>query len=206
MNHPHAFRSLRVAVLALTCASGLTFTSCYQMPTRRGVTVETTSTGKLEQKNPLDIVVAPIENASGNARVPVEDLRAAFQLGLVKRRYSPLSLESVDKQVIDEVYTAGALHEDADLRVKIESWNDSLWETHTALIIKAEVRMVDTQDPSAGDLWTGKVNHRYEFGPYRDKYSSDQALLQFACNEIVSEILSALPARSTAPGTMAPKN
>jgi hypothetical protein len=173
------------------------------MPVRRGGTVETVSTGKLEKKNPIDVVMAPIDNASGNEGVPLEDLRAAFQRALVKRRYSPLGLEYVDKTVVDAAYKNGTLQEEAVMRVKIEKWDESLWETHTALVIKAEAHMIDPQDPS-GDLWSGKIDHRYEFGSYREKFSTDQSLRKFACEQIVNEIMSALPVRTTAPGVTSP--
>jgi hypothetical protein len=174
------------------------------MPTKRGVTVETSSTGKLEKRNPIDVVVAPIENESKNEAAPLADLRAAFQHGLVKARYSPLSLELVDSKVVDDVYKPGALQEDADLVVKIERWDTSLWDTHSALLIKAEVRMIDPKEPAGGVLWTGKIDHRYEFGAYRNKYNTDAAMSHFVCEEIASEILAALPPRTTAPGSLAP--
>jgi hypothetical protein len=201
LNHLHVHRASRVALCALACASGLFVASCYQIPTRHGVTVDVTSTGKLEKKNPLEIVMEPVENTSGNANAPLDELRLAFQRGLVKRRYSPLSLERVDEHLLDGAYQTGALQEDADVHVKIDRWDTSLWETHTALLVKAEMRITDPRDPSAGDLWSGRIDHRYEFGSYREKFSSDQALMQFACDRIADEILSVLPPRTAAPGT-----
>jgi hypothetical protein len=199
-----SFRSVRAISITITCASSLLLSACYTVKQPPGATVQTVSTGKLEKKNPIDVVLAPIENASSNENAPLEELRDAFQRELVKRRYSPLSRESVDKALVDAAYKNGSLQEEAVLRVKIERWDSSLWESHTALLVKAEVHMLDARDSSDGDLWTGKIDHRYEFGAYREKFGSDEALLEFACRQIADEILAALPARTTAPGTTSP--
>jgi hypothetical protein len=178
--------------------------ACYTVKSPPGATVQTVSTGKLEKKNPIEVVLAPIQNASPNENAPLDELRDAFQRELVKRRYSPLSRESVDKALVDAAYKTGSLQEEAVMRVKVERWDTSLWETHTALLVKVDVHMIDAKDPSAGDLWSGKIDHRYEFGAYREKFNSDEALLQFACRQIADEILAALPARTTGPGTESP--
>jgi len=198
LNQRTSFRSVRAGLIAAGAAS-FALAACYTVHQPAGATVQTVSTGKLEKKNPLEVVLAPIDNASNNENAPLDDLREAFQRELVKRRYSPLALEYVDKTLVDAAYKPGALQEEAVLRVKIERWDSSLWESHTALLIKAEAHMIDAKDSAAGDLWTGKIDHRYEFGAYREKFSSDRALLEFACRQIADEMLAALPARATGP-------
>jgi hypothetical protein len=203
LNHSHAWLRTRAPFVALICAVAWASNACYTVPKRPGASVETVSTGKLERKNPIDVVVAPIENASSNENAPVDEMRQALQAGLVKRRYSPLAPEYVDKQIVDAAYKPGALHEDAVFRLKIERWDDSLWELHTALIVKAQAHMIDPDDVAGGDLWTGKIDHRYEFGQWKDKFTTDDALRRYACDQIASEILAALPPRNAAPGSPA---
>lgn len=199
MNHSHESPRARFLTAALISACGLASSACYSVPKRPGASVDTVSSGKLERKNPIDVVIAPIENASTNENAPIEDMRQALQTGLVKRRYSPLAPEYVEKQVVDAAYKPGALHEDAVFKLKIERWDESMWDVHTALIVKAQAHMIDPEDPSGGDLWTGKIDHRYEFGQWKDKFTTDAALRRYACEQIANEILAALPARTATP-------
>ena len=187
----------RTSLLALTCAAALA--ACNELPRRRGESVQTVSSGKLEKRNPIDLVVAPIENAKGNKSVPLASLREAFQKGLVRRRYSPLALEYVDRKVVDAAYTPGSLKEEAVLQVTVESWDTSLLDTRGALIVKAHARLVDAENPTNGQLWGGFIDHRFDLEGVREQFSTQAALLEYACGQIAEEVLAALPARSTGP-------
>ena len=185
---------------AALLAVALALSACNDLPKRPGSTVETVSSARLEKKNPVDVVVAPVENATGRKGVPVAALREAFQDGLVKRRYSPLALEYVDRKVVNAAYRPGLLQEEAVLQVVIEGWDDSLWESRGAITVKARARMLDAEDPAAGQLWVGSVDHRFDFGSKQDQLISADARLRFACDQIAAEILAALPARNPAAG------
>jgi len=190
--------SLRFAFVAsIACAAVLA--ACSELPRRRGQAVESTSTPKLDQQKPVDVVVAPVENETGRKDVPLAAMREAFEKGLVRRRYSPLATEYVDRRVVDASYTPGSLHEEAVLQVTIETWDVSLLETRGALIVKAHARLLDAKDPTNGQLWSGAIDHRFDLDATREHYSTKAAMLQQACERIADEILAALPARSAGP-------
>lgn len=182
---------------SIACAASLA--SCHDLPRRRGEAVATASTAKLEQQKPVDVVVAPVENGTGRKDVPLAAMREAFEKGLVRRRYSPLATEYVDRRVVDASYTPGSLHEEAVLQVTIETWDASLLETRGALIVKARARLLDARDPTNGQLWSGAIDHRFDLDANRESFSTRAAMLQHACERIADEILAALPARSAGP-------
>ena len=109
--------------------------------------------GRLAQVNPRDIVVMPVANHTGQASLPLSELRRAFQEGLVLRRYSPLSLEYVDShldyaaaegsEAIEASYPVGSLQEGAVLQIAINTWDDSAWRSHGRLTIQADVHLLD---------------------------------------------------------------
>jgi hypothetical protein len=189
--------SRRTSWIALACAAALP--ACNELPHRRGESVQTVSSGQLEKRNPIDLVVAPIENATGDNSVPLASLREAFQKGLVRRRYTPLALEYVDRKVVDAAYTPGSLKEEAVLQVTIEAWDKTLLDTRGALIVKAHARLIDAENPTNGQLWGGFIDHRFDLEAEREQYSTEAALLEYACGRIAEEVLAALPARNTGP-------
>lgn len=190
--------SLAIALLSFLALGALG--SCTSIPERRGATVETHSAGRLEMKNPIDIVVAPVENTAGVKGVPIVALRESFQKGLVKRRYSPLALEYVDRKVVNAAYRPGSLNEEAVLQITVEQWDTSLWDSHSALNIKVQARMLDAANPGGGDLWSGRIDRRFELGPEREQFSTEEALVRHACEKIAAEVLAALPARNPEAG------
>lgn len=191
--------SLSILVGSLAIVGAATIVSCNDLPRRRGQSVETASTEKLEQKIPVDIVVAPIENVTGRKDVPLASLREAFERGLVRRRYTPLATEYVDRRVVNSSYTPGSLQEEAVFQVTVETWDASLLDARGALIVKAHARLLDAREPTNGPLWSGAIDHRFQLEADREKFSTQQALLQHASELIAEEILAALPARSAGP-------
>ena len=185
--------------LVLVASIACTLASCNELPQRRGEAVETASTAKLEERRPVDIVVAPVENGTGRKDVPLAAMREAFEKGLVRRRYSPLATEYVDRRVVDASYTPGSLQEEAVLQVTIETWDTSLLDTRGALIVKARARMLDARDPTNGQLWSGAIDHRFDLQANRENFNTRTAMLQHACEQIADEVLAALPARSAGP-------
>jgi hypothetical protein len=185
--------------LVLVASIAWSLASCNDLPKRRGQAVETASTAKLDQKRPVDIVVAPVENGTGHKDVPLAAMREAFEKGLVRRRYSPLATEYVDRRVVDATYTPGSLQEEAVLQITIETWDTSLLETRGALVVKARARMLDAKDPANGQLWSGAIDHRFDLQANREHFSTRTAMLQHACEKVAEEVLAALPARSSGP-------
>lgn len=176
-----------------------TLAACNELPRRRGERVETTSNAKLEQQKPVDVVVAPVENGTKSKDVPLAAMREAFEKGLVRRRYSPLATEYVDRRVVDASYTPGTLKEEAVLQVTIETWDTSLLDSRGALIVKARARLLDARDPTNGQLWSGAIDQRFDLNVNRENFSTRTAMLQHACERIADEVLAALPARSAGP-------
>jgi hypothetical protein len=193
-------RSQLFAFLGPACI-GVVLAGCNQLPPERGEHVQTVASEKLDQRHPIEVVVAPIANATGDDTVPIVALREAFQSGLVRRRYSPLALEYVDKKVVDATYTPGSLQESAVLQVEIQGWDTSLFETRAAISVKARARLVDAEDPSKSELWSGFIDHRFDFEADHDKYTSRDAFQRYVCGRIADELLAALPAREAGPGS-----
>jgi hypothetical protein len=190
--------SLPVVLVASLAFAGV-LAACNELPHRRGEAVETSTNAKLDQQKPVDVVVAPVENVTGRKDLPLAAMREAFEKGLVRRRYSPLATEYVDRRVVDAAYTPGSLQEEAVLQVTIETWDATLLETRGALIVKARARLLDARNPTNGQLWTGAIDHRFDLEADREHYSTKAAMLQHACEKIAEEILAALPARSAGP-------
>jgi hypothetical protein len=199
-----AVRSLRTSFFTAGCTSialAAMLVACSSVPRRPGSSVETISPANASAKSPVDVVVAPIANPSGNASVPGEFLREAFHDGLVKRRYSPLALEYVDRKIVDASYTPGTLHEEAVLQLTIERWDSSLWETHRALSVRVAARLIDATRPGGGDLWAGRLERRFDVDKAGESTLGSDGLMKKACGLIAAELLAALPAREAVPGT-----
>ena len=192
-------QSSRPLAIAGACAC-LLAAACNQLPERRGSHVQTVSSEKLDRRNPIEVVVPPIENATGDDTVPIAILRETFQAGLVRRRYSPLALEYVDRKVVDAAYTPGSLQESAVLEIHIETWDTTLFETRGALTVKARARLVDAEDPAKAQLWGGFVDHRFDLGAERERFTTQEGFVRYACGRVADELLAALPARDAGPG------
>ena len=192
---PHSSRL--AGSLALLLAASLA--ACNELPRRRGERVETASNAKLDEQRPVDVVVAPVENVTKSKDVPLAAMREAFEKGLVRRRYSPLATEYVDRRVVDASYTPGTLKEEAVLQVTIETWDTSLLESRGAVIVKARARLLDAKDPANGQLWSGAIDQRFDLNANRENFSTRTAMMQHACERIAEEVLAALPARSAGP-------
>lgn len=192
-------------------ALALVAPACRSLPTPRGNTVQTLYDGPLEQVAPVDIVVAPVENRSQDASVPLDLLRESFQRALIKRRYSPLAVEYVDQAMrrsgagdpagggaVEAAYRPGSLGEDAVLRVIVRSWDDSLFDSHATLTAELDAYMIDSS--GGPELWAGRVSKRVNLTANRTRASTDRILMGFGCDELAEELLAAMPARTAKPG------
>lgn len=183
-----------VPVLALFCSA----TACNTMPKRPDENVTAAKGSTLEQKSPIDVAVAPIGDSSGNAELPRAELRSAFQAALVGRRYSPIALDLVDSKVVNASYRPGALEEQAVLLIDVERWDTHLWSTHNVIETTIRARMVDPANP-AGELWSGRLDKRFDFTDVQEQYTTEGALRKHACLAIAAELLGAMPARQATP-------
>lgn len=190
----------RLASVCLAIAVCVVVSACTSIPKRPGASVETLSPTNVAAKSPIDVVVAPIANPTGDAAVPTDFLRESVHSGLVKRRYSPLALAYVDRKVVDAGYKPGSLQEEAVLQVTVERWDATLWESHRALNVRIHARMIDATNPSGGDLWAGRLERRFDVDKDGEITLGGAGLMKRACQAIAAELLAALPARDPAPG------
>jgi hypothetical protein len=174
-------------------------TACHQMPSRPGENVSTQKGGTLEQKSPIEVAVAPIKDSSGNKALPRAELRSAFQAALVQRHYSPIALGLVDSKVVNAAYRPGALEEQAVLLLDVQRWDTRLWDSRNVIEVTIQARMLDPQNPS-GELWSGVLEKRFDFGEIHDQFATEGALQRHACQTIAGELMEAMPARQPTPG------
>ncbi len=178
-------------------------TACNQLPKRPGEFVATGKGSALEQQSPIEVAIAPLTDSSGNAELPRNELRSAFQSALVRRRYTPISLELVDSKVVNAAYRPGTLEEQAVLLLDVQRWDTHLWDTRSVIEVTIRARMVSPENPS-GELWSGVLEKRCDFGDIQEQFTTEGALRRHACESIANELLEAMPARQPVPGKSKP--
>lgn len=178
------------AVSLLSLAACNTTRSTQSVP---GVGVTTTVDPALATKAPVDIAILPIANLTGG-EAPVDDLRVAFQRGLVVRNYSPLAFGYVDRNITEASYTPGAAQEQGVLSIELQRWDTRLWETHHTIEVTMRARLLDATS-GGNELWKAEASRRYEFGAAFDRLPTDSARLKLACETIAAEFLERLPPR-----------
>ncbi|MBL8862052.1 MAG: hypothetical protein JNK02_08575 [Planctomycetes bacterium] len=188
--------TLALALLALAPLA------CHSVPREPGLAVRSSDATGVLERAPIEVAVAPVVNAAG-ANLPAAELRAAFQRVLVERRYSPLALEYVDRRVVDAAYTPGAAEESATLQIVVESWNATLWESHSAIVARITARLVDARRPGE-ILWSATADQRFDFSEVREHLATEGARIRHACDRIAAEVLARLPARTARPGRTTP--
>ena len=174
------------------------FAACNDIPKHRGSAVKSTDAQRVQKESPIEVAVAPIINASG-ANVPMNDLRSSFTKELVVRRYSPLSIEYVDRKVVDASYTPGSAQESATLRITVERWDTSLWSTHGAITARMTASLIDARSGSEV-LWSATADQRYDFMQQNAQLTTESSRIRMACDEIAADLLARLPARTARPG------
>lgn len=188
---------------ALLAALALGAVGCQELPVHHGDKVQVLERGALEDRNPADVVVAPVELDAqlqeAGVRVPDQILREVISEALVKRHYSPLSLDFVDSRVVDASYRGGSLGEDAVCRIVVHRWDERLWETGRMLDVDVELRLQDAQDPSGGTLWSARFPGRID-ATGEESHVTEAAMYRWAVSQVGAELAGALPPRTTAPG------
>jgi hypothetical protein len=191
-----SFRTLvqtRSVLSFIAAACVVVAAACQSTPPPTGIGVEARNVGKLAEKNPVDIAIAPVRNTAGRD-VPAAELRMCFHKGLVARRYSPLALPFVDRNVVDAAYPPGSSNEQAVMEISVEKWDTALWSTHGAISTRMNVRMLDAS--SGEELWSGRVDQRFDFGRAVDAMPTEGLRMHHACESIAAAILEKLPARN----------
>ncbi|MDZ4773567.1 MAG: DUF4136 domain-containing protein [Planctomycetota bacterium] len=181
-----------ISIPTLLLAASLALPSCKTGPSPVGIGTRGEGATKIMERAPIDIAVLPVVNNTGK-NVPASVLRASFQQGLVERRYSPLSLEYVDRNITEASYNPGASQEQAVCTIEIARWDTSLWETHNALQVNLVVRIVDAT--SGQELWKGSVDQRFDLGTQIENLPTETQRIQKTCDILSTEVLQKLPPR-----------
>lgn len=189
-------RSFRIAAALLSACA---LVACASTRAPAGAENEGLSSGRLAAVNPLEIVVPPLENHTGNANLPLAEMRQKFHAGLVRLRYTPLALEYVDRNAapVEASYRPGALGEQASLRIVLTGWDDSNWRSNSRLVVDADVYMLDANDPELSRaLWGGHVTRTIDLSRQAAVAPTPAALLDRATTEFVDGVLASLPPRN----------
>ena len=174
------------------------FAACQTIPDYPGEDIEVLHHGALESVQPADIVLAPVVvSAETLGTVPTASLRRGFMKALVRRRYSPLALEYVDREVVEASYRSGALDEDGVLRVEVQTWDTSLWVSHGVLSVVMDAWMTDARDGE--ELWGGRITRRVRTRFEGASHPTEQALIDVVCERLAEDLLEIMPARTPGP-------
>lgn len=153
--------------------------------------------GNLRTTNPLDVAVLVVDNQTGREGLPTAEMRELLHQGLVERHYSPLALEYVDRKTTEANYRPGASNENAVLRFVLKGWDDSLWKTHSRLVISGELWLLDAENPSTSQaLWGGQVERTMDMARERKVIATESALMTRTLTDFTEAVLASLPARN----------
>jgi hypothetical protein len=170
---------------------------CTTLPEPPGRFVDVLYQGNLEEVQPVDVVVLPVINNSGNRDVPENDLRSAFYQTLPRRRYSPISLDFINRGVAEASYNPGALQEDAVLKVVVRKWDLSRWESDARLTVEVEAWMLSAVDGS--QMWGGRLSRTLKLKEERERHETSYQAFLLGCQMIAEELLEVMPAHNPQP-------
>lgn len=183
-----------VALAAVLFGAGACQTPASVEP-QRGTVIHVTGEDTVRARAPIDVAILPIANLT-SGKVPTDELRQAFQRGLVARKYSPLAFEYVDQRIVDAAYNPGSAEEQGVLSIEVQRWDTRLWETHSAVECTLRVRLLDATS-GGSELWTATADRRFDFGSEFERLPTQTARVRFAVDRIAAEMLERLPARRT---------
>jgi len=191
------------SLILFVCVSVLV-SSCYRLKPLDGQSTEVITSGNLGAR--VEFAIAPVVDLRevAESKIPDRQLRDAFAHALLKRRYSPLSLDYVDSKVVNASYEPGAAQEEAVLQITVMEWDSSLWQIHRALHVTIEAVAIDPEDPDGAVLWKARVARRFDKDDFGDPahQPTEPLRLQHACDVIAVELLSEMPARTEAAGRL----
>ena len=204
-------RSLRF--LTGAALATLVVVGCQTTPRLAGRNVEVLSPGAtLAERNPTDVVVAPIRLTDAALGAPASSIRSAARRGLVLRLYSPLAQELVSDArggdvpyinasasgggVVREAgYTPGRLDEDAIFEVTVFRWDDQNWQSRRSLTVGIEARMIDPANPYGPALWAGRLEQGFDVSGEIGPAGGERRALTTVCDQVFRELLARMPAR-----------
>lgn len=189
-------------------------TACQTTPRLKGRNTEVVSRGGLAELNPVDVAVAPVRLANAEVTAPTESIRRAAQIGLARNRYTPLSIELVDRKIaaapgspvgtqdaatLPASYMPGDVGEDAVFEVTVYRWDDRNWEIRRSVDVALEARMIDPRDPLGPPLWAGRIDHVFDVSGDISTAVKGRRAVQAVCDKIFLELLAPMPPRSVNP-------
>lgn len=186
--------------LSLACALLCFGAGCRELPRQPGRDVVVQQAGDLNERNPADIAVLPVEVAPG-LDVPEELLREKIAAGLPARQYTPIALDFVDSRVTEAAYSYGSAREDAACLVTVHGWDERFWEAGDAIDVDVELTMVDPERPSGPPLWSGRLTRTIDVTRLRNQ-ELEARLYERAVEEVAKDLLAALPERETPVGRL----
>ena len=201
-----------LASISILLVPFLALSSCRSLPDVPGTSVRVLySEGGMSTKSPVDIVVAPVRDETGELTAPCDTLRAAFADALVRRRYSPLSIEYISSTLEAEAagsagtpipasYHPGTLGEDAVLRVAVKTWDMTNWQSQRQLGVCVDAWMIDSIDPLGTELWGARYEKTLDMELTQNRYPTESVLMAYCCEEIAAELMDCMPARTPRPG------
>ncbi len=203
-----------LASLSLLLVPALALSSCRNLPEVPGTSVRVLYSHEgMSTQSPVDIVVAPVRDETGDAMAPCDTLRAAFAEALVRRRYSPLSLDYVSSAMEAEAqaaeggaalvpasYNPGTLGEDAVLRVAVKGWDMASWDHDRQLGVIIDAWMIDSTEPLGRELWGARYETTLDMKLMNNRYPTESVLMERCCGVIAAEIMDCMPARTSRPG------
>lgn len=192
-------RARPAGLAALALLVGALAPACHVTPDPPQRYVEVLYRGTLEEVQPNDVVVPPLLNTAGEPQVPEGVLREAFVRNLAKRRYAPLALEYVDRQVIEAAYAPGSLGEQAVLQVEVRRWDMSRFTSHAVIEVEIEAWMLDAGQPGRAELWGGRTVRSLDLSVDTARFASTRLLFESVCDELAADLLEAMPARAAQP-------
>ena len=113
---------------------------------------------------------------------------------MVARLYSPLDLGYVASQWTDAGFSPSADGEGL-LQVIVTRWDTELLDSRDAVIVSADVRLVDAARPESLPLWAVSLCRRIDMGRERQRLGPNAALFEHAARAFAAEALALLPER-----------
>lgn len=151
----------------------------------------------LSALQPGDIALAPLRNQTGQAAVPLDELRRAFYEGLIDRLYSPLELAYVDSHWQESAF-AGAPPPDGLLVISMTEWDTRQLRSHGILLASAELRLFEGGSTEGPMLWGAHVHRKIDLGIHPEEHALLRDLLPQSIEAFAQATLLELPERSAA--------
>ncbi len=161
-------------------------------------------TSLLPRENPAEVAVLPVVDKTGRPKAQkiLPELRRAFYRRLMERRYTPLSLDYVDRVLRTRAGgavplvkdLAGKFGEDALLLITLNSWSERLLRVDRRVRASLEVHLVSAR--SGREIWGGTVDTEIRV-PGHGMPSPDEIplLRREALDILAGKTLSRLPKR-----------